>query len=281
LIKAEDSTGNQSENPVSIITNIADITKMNLVETSTQDPTFTGVKTNMVVIDSILKLDGVGLFDSEAGLFDSASGFFDSGGGDGFETSGSYEFDTFVDVGKVTTSRVTAIIEGIVIDASQTFDATDGLFDSRQGFFDGEGLDGITVKLFVQTTDDDPSGSPTYDAFRQFFVGDYVARAYKFKIEVTSIASNLNIEISGLRVQVDMPDVVESENQLTSAAGATSIVFSNAFFQTPTIGGTINSGSSGDYIDITAETDAGFDLEAFDDTDTRVARNVRWIAKGF
>ena len=62
------------------------------------------------------------------------------------------------------------------------FDDAAGLFDAREGFFDGDtsSFGDTNATLFIATTDDDPSGSPTFTDFRDFVVGEYSAHALKF-----------------------------------------------------------------------------------------------------
>ena len=61
----------------------------------TENPSFSGTKTNMVAADSLLKLEGSTLFDS-LGLIDEL-GLIDSAGG--VSLSGSYEFADVIDTG--------------------------------------------------------------------------------------------------------------------------------------------------------------------------------------
>jgi len=279
LIKAEDFQGNQSENATIIVSNVADILRMNAVANSTQEPTFTGTKVNMMVQAGDLTLDGVGLFDSAPGLFDDTAGLFDSAGGT--QTNGEYFFDTFIDIGRVVRSRISADIEALIVDQSDTFDDRQGLFDDQVGFFDGGDSDTISLEIFVRTTDDDPSGSPVFTDFRRFITGDYEARAFEFKIVVTSKNSAFNILISKLQVNVDMPDVVDSGTLVTSASGFTTVNFAINFFATPDVGATMLDAATGDFLDIQNQTNSSFDIAAKRNPAFFVSNTVNWLAKGF
>ena len=125
-----------------------------------------------------MKLKSAINFDDLTGNFDDASGLFDGAGGN-TGTSGTYDFDNYVDLGAVYTSRVTATINVSRIDYVNTFDDREGLFDDAVGLFDGDvqAEDDTNVELQVAVTDDDPAGSPNYTDFTPFFVGDYKARA--------------------------------------------------------------------------------------------------------
>ena len=101
FIKAVDSSGNKSETATSIVSTIANVVNLNTVATSTQHPTFSGSKTNMAVDGGDLVLNDSILFDDAAGNFDEMNGNFDDAGGVSYETSGSYEFDSAIDLGDV------------------------------------------------------------------------------------------------------------------------------------------------------------------------------------
>ena len=103
-------------------------------------------------------------------------GYFDAGQGN-IASSGTYEFDTHIDLGSVYTSRVTANMNVANFSSVDLFDSATGNFDDRDGDFDGDPseFDDTNSELLVATTEGDPSGSPTYTDFRKFFVGDYKA----------------------------------------------------------------------------------------------------------
>jgi hypothetical protein len=285
LIKAVDSSGNESVSATAIVSTIANIVKMNTILTVTQDPGFAGAKTNMVVSSSVLKLDGTTLFDDVAGDFDAAAGYFDSGGSGGFAPYGEYVFDyggnDYVDVGKVVTCRLTASIKSDVVNELDTFDQRGGLFDDALGLFDGDDLTGVDVKLYVRTTDDDPSGTPSWSDWRQFFVGDYTARAFQFKLTVQSNDAALNAETSELAVTIDMPDVTDAGSLTTGTGGRTTVSFNKDFYASPKVGGTILDAATGDYFDIQNVDADGFEIGVKDSGGSYVARSVHWAANGY
>ena len=103
FVRAVDTSGNTSQNATNVGTDIQSIAGLNVVATSTQHPTFAGVKTDCVVDDDsqgvpVLKLATSILFDAATGNFDDAPGLFDSGGGR-VDNEGAYEFDSYVDLG--------------------------------------------------------------------------------------------------------------------------------------------------------------------------------------
>jgi hypothetical protein len=284
FIKAVDKVGNPSRNAVSKVAIIENIKGLNLVATSTQSPNFTGTKTNTVVVDNKLQLGTSNLFDSVAGNFDDATGLFDAGQGN-IASSGTYEFDTHIDLGSVYTSRVTANMNVANFSSVDLFDSATGNFDDRDGDFDGDPseFDDTNSELLVATTEGDPSGSPTYTDFRKFFVGDYKARAFKFKVQMTSTKGTATHQISALSVTVDMPDRVVAEADIvsgTSTSGKT-VTYSPAFKVLQGVGISAQNLTSGDYYAITNKSETGFTIEFFNSSNATVSRTFDYVARGY
>ena len=286
FIKAVDKVGNSSENAVSNVAIIESIKGLNLVETSTQSPNFTGTKTNMVVVDgNLLQLGTANLFDDVAGNFDDAGGLFDGGVGN-VASSGTYEFDTHIDLGGVFTSRVTANMNVARISFVDSFDDASGNFDDRSGLFDGDPqqFDDTNTELLVATTEGDPTASDiTYTDFRKFFVGDYKARAFKFKLQMTSQKGTATQQVSALSVTVDMPDRVIAERDVvsgTSTSGKT-ITYAPAFKVLQGVGISASNLASGDFYAITNKSETGFTIEFFNSSSATVSRTFDYVARGY
>jgi len=283
FIKAVDKLGNESLDATSSVAIIENIKDLNLVATSTQNPTFSGTKTNVVVVDNNLRLGTSVLFDAAAGNFDNTGGLFDGGGGT-VSASGTYEFDNYIDVGAVYTNRITANVTVSRVDFGVQFDDATGNFDDREGLFDGDANEfgDTNVELQIATTEDDPaSASPTYTAFRKFFVGDYKARAFKFRAILTTTDSEATPSVSALSVTVDMPDRVIADNDIVSGAGAKAITFSPNFKALQGVGISAQNLTSGDYYVITSKSVSGFTITFYNSSDSAVSRTFDYVAKGY
>ena len=282
FIKAVDKLGNASTNATSQIAIIEDIKGLNAVATTTQHPAFSGTKTGVVVVDDKLKLKSAINFDELTGNFDDAEGLFDGAGGN-TGTTGTYEFDNYVDLGGIFTSRVTATVNVTRVDYVVLFDSREGLFDDAVGTFDGDAqaFDDTNVELQIAVTDDDPAGSPTYTAFKPFFVGDYKARAFKFRAILTSTDEQATPEVSALSVTIDMPDRTIAVADTASGAGAKAITFSPAFKALQGIGITAQNLNSGDYYAITGKSATGFTITFYNSSNTAVDRTFDFVAKGY
>ena len=280
LIKAVDLKGNESTTATATISTIAGISDLNVVETVTESPTFPGTKSNVAVAGGTLVLDTAITFDDATGDFDDALGLFDGGGGE-VATAGIYTFDNNVDLGAVYTSRVTASLTVLAQDYVNQFDDAEGNFDDRPGLFDGESPSNVNVSLEVRTTNDDPSGSPSWGDWRAFTVGDYTCRAFQFRAQLSTNVATQTPVVSALSVTVDMPDRVAADSGVTSSSGDTNVTYLPAFKATPKVGVTVIDIQTGEYATVTSESAGGFTINVYTAAASRVARNFNYLAKGY
>ena len=277
LAKALDSVGKYSVNTASSETTAPDIINFNAVATSTQHPTFPGNKTDMVQVDGWLQLGQSFFWDDIADL-DAFTDPIDTG----IKKSGIYEFDAPVDTGAVYTSRVTLNMDVLSYNVENFVDS----WQDIDGLIDVDGVlpsDNASVVVYIATTNDDPaSPSATWSEWRQFVVGEYTARGFKFYMTVErSDNPAQQVAIKSLTVVVDVPDRVEGQNNVSVGTGGLSVLFERPFFATPAIAVTADNMATGDYAVITGKSRTGFTVTFKNSAGTNVARTMDWIAKGF
>jgi hypothetical protein len=279
LIKAVDKSGNLSANETIIATNINTIGNFNAVATQTESPTFSGTKFQTLVSDGTLRLDSSELFDSATGNFDSGTSFFDSGlTSFDLYSSGNYVFASPIDIGAVYTSRVTASITQTSDNADDLFDARTGNFDDASSSFDGDTPANCNAHIEIALSND----NITYTSFRNFVVGDYTARYYKFRVVLTSFDLSSTPVISALSVSIDMPDRIFSGNDITSGTGTYNVVFTNPFYSNSyAVGITAQGLNTGDFFTISNKTVNGFNVAFKNSSNTGVTKTFDYLAKGY
>jgi hypothetical protein len=279
LIKAVDKSGNLSANETVIATNISTIGNFNAVATQTESPTFSGTLTNTIVSDGTLRLDSSELFDSATGNFDSGTSFFDSGlTSFDLYSSGNYVFASPIDIGAVYTSRVTASITQTSDNADDLFDARTGNFDDASSSFDGDTPANCNAHIEIALSND----NITYTSFRNFVVGDYTARYYKFRVVLTSFDLASTPVISALSVSIDMPDRIFSGNDITSGTGTYNVVFTNPFYSNSyAVGITAQGLNTGDFFTISNKTVNGFNVAFKNSGNSGVTKTFDYLAKGY
>lgn len=281
LIKAVDKSGNFSSNEAVISTNITAIGNFNAVATQSEHPDFAGAKTNVVKTEDGLVLDTTELFDDNTtdNFDDIVLKNFDGGTQSGnLYTLGNYVFSDVIDIGGIFTSRVTASITQSATDRDRLFDNISGDFDAQPSNFDGDASVQSDTHLEIALSDD----NVTYTPFRNFSVGDFSARYYKFRIVLTSRNGSATPVISQLSVTIDMPDRVISFNDQVSGTGTFTVTFTDPFKSSNyAIGVSAQGLATGDFYEITNKQNGSFDIAFKNSSNTGVSRTFDAICKGF
>ena len=286
FVKAVDKLGLASLTPATIVldSNISNVEALNVVETINEAPNFDGTFDDTVELDDddALVLNTSLLFDAVTGDFDDAQGLFDGGSGN-VDASGYYYFDNDIDLGGVYVSRCTALIKHTRLDYVALFDSAQGNFDARQGFFDGDvnAFDDTDVQIEARTTQDDPTGSPTWSAWQQFAVADLKAWGIEFRAKLSTTDEQATPKVTQLSVAVDMPDRVESGDDLSTTAAPYLVTFATPFKATPAIGIGAQNLGEGDWYEITSKSRTGFTIEFKQTGGSSVARTFDYVAKGY
>ena len=284
LIKARDKLGNPSVDATVVYVAVDSIGNFNALTSSTQNPNFTGNKTNVYVDDTIVSVPALVLDSQE--LFDSASGNFDSQTVRNFDSGttnsqlfaqGIYEFSDVIDVGSRITTNVTAIVSQTVVDRDDFFDATTGNFDEKLGNFDGDAEANCSSELQIAISAD----NSTYTPFQTFVVGDYLARYYKFRMVMTSNNGSASPVVTELKVTLDMEDRIESGNNIVSGTGTKSVTFTQSYVTVPALGFAVQNMASGDTYTLSNKTATGFNVAFTNSGGSGVSRTFDFIAKGF
>ena len=280
LIKAFDKNGNASPNEAIISTNIFEIGNFNAIATQTESPTFSGTKTNVYVDDNdSLRLDSTESFDSAIGDFDTPTTNFDAGvTAYDLASEGSYLFTSPIDIGGSYTVRVTASITQGVDNIDNLFDSATGLFDDGASSFDGDSPANCNAHLEIATSTD----NITYTSFRNFVVGDYTGRYFKFKLVMRSFDLASTPVVSALSVSIDVEDTIQSGNDIVSGTGTYTVTFTKPFYSANYAIGITNQGmATGDFYTLNSKTINGFNIAFKNSSGTGVSRTFDYIAKGF
>jgi len=280
LIKAVDKLGNFSSNATAVISTVAGLQNFNTVTTINEHPTFSGTKNDVVISDDAIILDSSELFDSASGLFDAeTTRFFDSGVSNAdFKSTGNYEFANVVDIGAKHTVRVTASLTQTARNPDDLFDNRSGDFDSGKSNFDGDAPANSDAHLEIATSDD----NVTFTSFQTFVIGNYTARFLKFRLVLTSSDLASTAVVSEATVTVDMPDRIQSDNDIVSGTSTKTVTFSSPFKSTSyAVGITMEDANTGDFFTVSNKTVNSFDVLFKNSSGSNISRTFDFIAKGF
>ena len=269
VLKFRDLGGRFSSGEASVILTVPTLREELTLPQIREQTAFSGTKTNTTVASNKLKLT------------DPAS-----------NANGSYTFNTLYDLGAVFSLKINSHIVSTSENVSTLFDSIPDV--DALANFDGDPAEKTNAALLVRTTNDNPSGSPTYSSYNNFQSGTFRARAFDFKAELESSDTNENILISELGVDAFMQARTEQSTTLiTSGAGAKNVVFAAPFFTgtsaiggstsayPPSIGITAQNMASGDFFEITNITGTGFTVTFKNSSNTAVSRNFSYSAVGY
>ena len=188
-IRAYDKLGNNSGAYTSIVVPAEDLEDFTNTNSQAEHASFSGSKTNVAVTSSNLRL----VTTTNATPSSPATG--------------TYDFSNYIDTSSVR--RVRARIDcklvrfnsgaGLWDDIAGNWDTWSGLWDS---WSDPQFAD-HNVLFYISTTDDDPSGSPTWSDYKLFKAGDFSGRAFRFRVVLVSEAENISPSISELTAVVE------------------------------------------------------------------------------
>ena len=291
--KFEDDLGNKSTNATSVIMQFPDTLGRLAVETRREDldsPPFQGTKTDCFYDEDLdaLIIDGDEELDDQTD-FDEISSLDTLGD---ILSSAEYQFVNALDLG----ARFSLDIQRRFV--TRAFFPND-LIDSRTANvddwsdFDGTEADAVNAKLYFRSTNDDPSGSPTYGAWQEFVSGTFEARAFQFKAELNSSDIAQNILIDELGYEATFQRRQENSNgTIASGTSTKSVTFDNAFFTgTASLGGTnaylpsvavtVQNLGNGERLNVSNVSATGFDVDILNSSDANVDRNFTYAAVGY
>ena len=284
LIKAEDSYGNRSANPVSVQVTLptpqSPLTVITFNEDTTSPP-FQGNLTNMIysVEQDALILDQAVFFDSLAvdGDFDALPSI-DSVGG--MVAQGEYDFGSTLDLGGTFDADIRARFVSRAFLPGDLWDDHEELIDTWPDI-DGSTLDRVNATLYVRSTTNDPTiNNPTYTEWSPLVNGTRQGRGFQFKVVATSTDTSQNILIDELGATVELQRRTEVGNNISSGAGAYAVTFTNAFYATPSIGVSGQNMATGDYFVLSSISRTGFTVTFRNSAGTAISRTFDYTAVG-
>ena len=293
LVKFKDDGGRQSESEASVIINFPDTLGQLLVQSRREDadtPQFQGAKTSCFYSDEYdaLTLDGTELFDDVPDL--DLLAVMDVLGD--VATSGIYEFANTLDLGASYSLDLERFFVTRGYFPSDLIDSRTGLVDNWADW-DGAASSAVNAKMYLRSTSDNPSGTPTWSAWQEFVNGTFKARAFQFKAELTSTDPGQNILIDELGYEATFQRRQDqSLGSIASSAGAKTVTFDKPFFpgtaslggvnsSLPSVGITAQNMATGDYFVVSSVISSQFVVTFRNSGGTAIDRNFAWSAVGY
>ena len=307
LVKFEDEAGQRSANASSAVVDLPDDLPKLLVEARFEDqdtPEFQGDRDGVFYSDEYdgLVLDGDAKIDAvTVDIDDPSISSFDFFGTRLLE--GTYFFKSVLDLGAKFNVLFKRRLRTNGIYPANTLDDRAELLD-RWSDFDGDVPDDTSAQIYFRSSDEAPADANalTEDGDNLLLedgnkiemesdinFGDWVpmesgrfaGRQFQFKCELSSTHVDETPVVDQLGYSLQMEKRTESATTQASGAGAKVVTFTNAFYQTPSIGITASNLASGDYYEVTSATRSGFTVTFKNSSNAAVDRNFSYQATGF
>jgi hypothetical protein len=244
-------------------------------------PPFSGTTTEMfysVALGGLILSTGLKVDDMATDGNWDALGSIDGLGG--VVPEGEYQFKNTYDMGAVYDVNLLRQIVSQPFQPGDFWDDKTDLIDTWP-VIDATNLDAVSALLFVRTTDDNPSGTPTWTSWKEFTNALVRGRGFQFKTIASSEENSQNILITELGVQMELQQRMEQSDVITATAGTNTITFVDAFYEAPAVGVSAYDMVSGDYYAITNVTRTGFQIVFRNSGGTAVTRNFNYNAVGY
>ena len=178
MLKAINAAGNHSLTAVSVVTDADQVILWTAATTITENPGWSGSKTDVQVDTSKLELtESAGEVDPE----------------------GTYNFNTAWNVGSLQTFRVRGILGTNVITDRPNIDSWTSDLDDREDF-DGAAGAQADARLYIRTQD---SGLGIFGPWMPLTVGEYEFWQAQFKLVLSSTDTDFNIQATTCQVHRD------------------------------------------------------------------------------
>ena len=135
--------------------------------------------------------------------------------------------------------------------------------------FDGDVVDEANVDLYVRTTPDDPSSSPTWGNWAEFEAAIIRARGIEVKAVITSTNTDAKVTISDLGATLDLLQRTDSASvaaNTSASTGVYNVTFEKAFYDTPQVQITTVTSNFNKHTTISNLTRTGFTATIKDGT---------------
>ena len=270
ILKFRDDQGNFSTGETSVILDLPDLIDSQRILSDREDTDstpFGGTKTNVGVSGGALELS-----DPSSNL------------------TGTYDFASTLDLGAVFSLNLQRLVQsiGFTVGAANTIDAlipTGTFWDdyAQNGNFDGPAINDVSASIAVRTTEDNPSGSPTYTQFNTFANGTFKGRGFQFRLTLKSesVAHNISIQQLGIfaafesrteRSYVSGGSTSTAPLSSGTSSSGLDVTFGSPFFTgtsslggvnafLPSVGITIQGAASGDYFELSNVSGTGFNIK--------------------
>ena len=283
FIKALDLNGNQSSIAAQALTSIPNLFNLNVITETNDFPNLNGELVTTEKTSGALMLKRV------------TSGGVDT---NQYFSEGFYYYANFLDLGSIFSVRLQSLIEAEGFTVGDLMSQWNPLSDVRLLSLAGQAE--WDVETQYRTTDRfnvmaewaqlslinplSEGQQDNWSPFRKFTIGDVTGRIFQFRLRLISVNASVTPRVFEGKIRADMPDRIETYNNLTAPASGLTVSYSPAFMgpgTSPNIQITLEGGQSGDTFTLDNKTLEGFRIRFYDKDGNAVIRQFDAAVKGY
>lgn len=259
LAKWVDSGGRESSAAVGVSTTASSVLDFNVVEEWEAHPDWDGDLSNCSVDDE----DRLHFEPSSLGL-------------------GAEYVGPPIDIGSVMTVRLSAAIDLVQFDSADNVGDRDTLVSTWPLVSDLT-PDDATLAWAVPyvRTSEAAAYLEEWGEWEVLTAGDWRARAFQFRLVLVSTSHYVGLSVSAFTVTLDIPDLIQAGDQISSGTSAKDVTFDRPFMELKALAITAENMATGDYYTITNRAVSGFTIAFKNAAGTGVSRTFDYIAKGY
>lgn len=246
----------------------------NVIATIDEEPEgWPGIKSRSVIINDygLLSLSGRGYF-SEISVFSEVNNFLYLGG---LETLGTYEASEVVDIGAAASCYIYVDYKFMGEDPFNTFSKIEK-FSAIQSLLGDYGGFILGSKIQIAIAGD----NNIFGEWQDFIAGQYYGKKFKFRAVLSSSAGNVVVKMAQFKINVDVPDIVETGNAVVIPSEGATITFEKNFHDVPNVQITILNKEQGDDEFLSNVTENSFDI-IIKNNGVAVEKTINYVIQGY
>ena len=193
------------------------------------------------------------------------------------ELQAEYVFHETLDLGATYDAYFYRYIVSRVISGGLLFDSVAGNFDDQPGFFDGATSDVANVRIYIRSTPDNPSGTPTWGEWNEVTHSVIRGRAFQCKAVLTVTTETVKLAVEELGV---IPQLLQRITSSQTPQTASTITYDAPFYDLNALAVTPLDLQSTESYTLSNVSSAGFAV-AFSNAAGTVTKQYGYTATGY
>lgn len=189
-------------------------------------------------------------------------------------TFGTYDAKNVIDIGSASKCYISCDFNFIGDNPFKKFSQIEK-FSAIKSLFGEYGADIIESRIQISVAENEEFGE-----FQDFIAGEYYGRKFKFRAILSSKSDSVVAQLDHLTISVDVPDIVETGNNIEIPTSGKTVQFAKHFHEPPNVQITILDKTQGDDEILTNITTDSFDIQITNEN-VPVKKSINYVLQGY